>query len=383
MGLTGGLNLKTLFLFLLLSSFSNLTWAARKPRPPITYDITRLVQKTSPLRLLGGKTLSLEHEWKQGAKVLFKDLHPGANWSHPALYQVIAPNGKILEETKAKLPPSDLSEAPILPEEEADEPLPIPRRMEIKLNDFKGAMKIKETSRHHALLINGHAEMRHWNDFSFLFQTLTKIYGYSSSQIYVADSVNKESFPDLDGDGTPDIHYASTTAGIKTLVGELKEKLKKEDYLLIVVNDHGIISQGESSLLLHDGEIKASEFSKILAELPTEKVLSVYEQCFSGGFVRPSVSGRRAAMSAASNVEFSWATEDANFDEFLYYVITAFARQTHNGTPVQSDLNGDNRISAQEAFSFALGRDQAPESPLMESSANAGSSLDLGVAYEK
>jgi len=69
------------------------------------------------------------------------------------------------------------------------------------------------------------------------------------------------------------------------------------------------------------------------------------------------------------------------FNEFLYRAITAFAGQTHLGEAVVSDSNGDGRVSAQEAFAFAVAADQAPENPLLESLVNSGDSSRIGPGF--
>ena len=112
--------------------------------------------------------------------------------------------------------------------------------------------------------------------------------------------------------------------------------------------------------------------------LPTENILSVFEQCFAGGFVRPTISNGRVSVAAATNREISFATDDGNFDEFLYLFTSAFGHQTHEGTAVNADLNGDGRINAREGFAYALAKDLASESPLIESFINTGTDFTLG-----
>jgi hypothetical protein len=86
-------------------------------------------------------------------------------------------------------------------------------------------------------------------------------------------------------------------------------------------------------------------------------------------------------MAGATNQEFSWASQDLNFDEFIYHVVAAFARQTHDGKPLNTDLNRDGNVSAQEAFAYAIANDSRPESPLLESSVNAGLAAKIGLGF--
>lgn len=344
------------------------------------YNLGPLVDGTSQsLRLLGARSIRFKTLLKPGFRVEFEDKFPGANWGHPAVYRVRDERGKVVEEIHSLLPPVELPRAKKLSDLLASSPESNAVPMEVK--DLGGALRIKESGRHFALLFNGHADQRHWNDFSFLYRTLTTVYGYDKGNIIVADGIHRGTMPDLDGDGVPDITHGSSLDDLKRIIDELKARLKKSDHLLLVVNDHGGTNGKESTILLFEGEITASEFGKLLAQLPPDKMLSIYEQCFSGGFVRPSIQDSRVAMAAATNTEFSWATADLRFDEFLYHLTSAFAMQTHEGIPVNADLNADGRISAQEAFSYASGKDSAPESPVLEASANSGMASAIGIGF--
>lgn len=345
---------------------------------PVVYNVTSLFTDPSgELDLMGGKKLQIKTPLSRGFQVHFEDTMPGANWGHPALFKVIAPDGTVVESVKVRLPPDQLSAAPVLgPSRESNA-----ASLKFAINDHGGKLKVKDASKHYALLINGRADQRHWNDFSFLYRVLIGVYGYKKENILVADGAFKGRSPDLDGDGEEDIQYGSTLDDLKTVMGKLKDTLKADDQLLIAVNDHGSQLENESTIVLYDGEIKASEFGKLLNAIPAGRVLSIYEQCFSGGFVRPSAGARKVSMAAATDNEYSWASMDLLFDEFIYHVIVAFAMQTHEGKAVTSDLNKDGRVSAQEAFAYAVANDQRRESPMLETGPNGGASATLGIGF--
>jgi len=364
------------FLFLLGAFCVWQVFAAN--HPSVTYNITPLMTDPSgAIPMLGGKKIQLKSVLSPGTQVLFEDMYPRANWGHPGFFKVVSKEGALLEKVKVNLPPEHLEIAPVV----EGSLFRSSSQIEFKLDDFKGQMKVADPKRFYALLINGHADQRHWNDFSFLYRVLVQIYGYHPANIFVADSVYRQRAADLDGNGTEDIQYESTLKGIRELLGTLKQKLQAGDQLLVAINDHGNTSNGESTIVLFDGEMTAGEFGKLLKDLVVDKILAIYEQCFSGGFIRPSVGQKRVAMSAATNIEYSWATADLNFDEFIYHVIAAFARQTHDGKAVGSDINGDGKISAQEAFGYASARDAAPESPALESHINSGNASEIGLNF--
>lgn len=344
----------------------------------VVYNITSLVNSSGTVELMNGKSLYLGTQLTNGVRVLFEDLHPGANWSHPARYSVVGTHGEIVKTVSADFPPRNFHDMPSVGERDPVRP---GNSVNFKIDDFQGRYRVANPSGYYAVLINGQADQRHWNDFSFFYRVLTQIYGYARSNIFVLDGVFKDRQGDLDGDGTQDIGYSSNRTDLKEVLGMLKGRLGLNDQLLIAVNDHGSTEGVESTIVLYDGEMKASEFATFLKALPAGKVLSIYEQCFSGGFVRPSVGQRRVSMAAATDQEYSWASMDLLFDEFIYHVISAFAMQTHDGIPVKSDLNGDGKISAQEAFVYGTGADKRPESPVLEAFKNAGFSAQMGVGF--
>lgn len=346
-------------------------------RKPVVYDVTGLFSSPSgEIPLIGGKSVRLNLTWGT-SKVLFEDKMPGANWEHPAMFRVVNGNGKVTQEVAVSRPPQNLEGATVLSGVSpfnAESP-------KFTLDTFGGKYKVADPTKYHAILINGHADLRHWNDHSFLYRVLTQIYGYDRANIIVVDGVYKDSKPDLDEDGKNDIAYSSTIQGITDAMTALKEKVKPGDSLLLSVNDHGGRIGNESTIIAYDGEVKASEFAKLLSEIKAEKVLTLYEQCHSGGFVRPSTGRNRVSMAAAREDEYSWASTDLNWDEWIYHVIVAFARQTHDGKAVDADKNRDDRISVTEAFSYSVAQDVAFESPLLESHANTGTAINLGVNF--
>jgi hypothetical protein len=301
---------------------------------------------------------------------------PGANWDHPAAFRVVDENGKVLEEVKVNRPPLNLAAAPIVNGE-----LPNIDKPKFSLSTYDKKFYVKNPENFHAILINGHADQRHWNDHSFLYRVLTQIYGYKQENVIVVDGVNKDRQPDLDDDGDKDIGYSSTMQGIRDAMKALKERVKPGDQVVLSVGDHGGKIGNDSTIVAYDGEMKVSEFKVLLSDVKAARVLSLYEQCYSGGFVRPSTSRGRVSLSAARDDEYSWASSDLVWDAWIYQVIVAFAMQTFDGKAVQVDRNADGRISATEAHSYAVTEDDAAESPLLESAPNSGDAASMGLGF--
>jgi len=347
------------------------------PGPPKLYDLSKVTGlQGAIIPLQGNRSIQLKSFPGMETKIVFEDKFPRANWGHPASLKVVDMAGRVLDEKIVHSPPKFLSQAAKFPELK----IPRPEKTKVSLKTDQRFF-VKSPEKHFAVLINGNASQRHWNDFAFLYRTLVEVYGYSKANIFVADSYHQVELPDLDDDGKNDIEWGSTLAGIQGLFRHLGKTLTPDSELLTVVNDHGEIKDGEAVLVVNDGEIRAGDFAKQLGALPPKRAISVYQQCFGGGFVRPSLGDYRVALSAATSEEFSWATADFQFDEFLYHLTSALALQTHEGKPVAADRNRDGKMSIQEAFAYALAEDSTPESPLMESFANSGFARLFGLHF--
>ena len=366
------------FVLILLSCLVNVCVAAGAA-PPVSYVLSPLYKnRLRNLSLIGGEKIAIPNETrKTPGKVVFEDLVPGANWGHPAKLKFYSANGALVQETNVTRPPEQLEEQWVAPEELFQRP----KAPKFDLQDYQGAWRVKDPSLFHAFLINGNANQRHWNDFSFLFRVLTQVYGYDKSNIWVYDSHYKEIAPDLDGDGKPDIQFGSTVAEVREGFSRLKSSLTKADRLLVVMNDHGSFENKLSKVILKDGDVDANEFGTWINGAGDAKVLSLFEQCFSGGFVRRALGPSHVALAASKDEELSWATPDLAFDEFFYHVIAAFAGQDHEGNRLPRDPASDNKISAKEAFAYAIQKDRRPESPLLEAANNSGDAAQIGLGF--
>ncbi len=343
---------------------------------PVTYDITDLYKNNQQLVLLSGNKIQLKSVLSSNMKVLFKDLKPNANWSHPAEIQVVnSKTNQPFEKIPVRFPPKSLSDAKVV----SGTPLRGEVFTGFNLNDFNGKYRVSDPSKYYAVLINGAGSERHYNDNAFLYRTLTKVYGYNPENIFMADSNFITSAADIDG--VTAIKYQTTKDSIKGIFATLKGKLTAEDHLLIATNDHGDRQGGNSTIVLADGEMNDTDFQAMITAIPAKEVLQIHEPCYSGGMVRPGAAPNRVVMAAATDVELSWGSDDGLWDTFIYNVVVAFAMQTPDGTLVGSDLDRDGRVSAQEAFAYAVAHDKSLESPVMESAPDTGDQQKIGLNF--
>jgi hypothetical protein len=110
------------------------------------------------------------------------------------------------------------------------------------------------------------------------------------------------------------------------------------------------------------------DLASYVNQLNYNKMLIILEQCFSGGFLADLRGVKRVVVSASSEYEYSYGGGPGNHDMFSYHFTAALAGQTHDGTAVNADTDNDGKVSAMEAFEYAVNNDTAAENPFYEDS---------------
>jgi hypothetical protein len=340
----------------------------------------------------------------------FIDDYPLANWEHPCRYVFVDQEKNILL-LDGTTPPKKLGELERLSGFEISEKNKIDGF--IPRSNFKSSLAATNQKVDHcyAVLISGGYDIynnwiRYWNDMSFIYRTLTQVYGYRDDHIYVLMSDGDDpsddrhgydestywfdSSPlDLDGDGDNDVDYPATGTSITTVFNELQGTLKEDDYLFIFTTDHGGLDYDpeatpqDTVLYLWGDSIRDDQFAAEVNKISAgcEAISIMMEQCNSGGFVDDLIPGPqpRVIATAADATESSWAMEpDYLYDEFSYYWTSAMAGEDPFGTVINADTNRDGAVSMREAFNYAQSQDTAWETPqYSDSPANFGYRLKL------
>ncbi len=231
--------------------------------------------------------------------------------------------------------------------------------------------------------INSHANYeRYWNDCSFIYQTLVNKYGVPRENIHpimsdgnstgadmITTSGKTMSQPlDLDGDGTDDIELSATKTNISNTLSNLSAKLNKDDHLFFFVIDHGGSTDNASSsfiCLWNNDKLYDTELAEMLRPF-TDKFVNVnvvLGQCYSGGFVDDLEQAGCVVATACKDNEPSYSCRDIPFDEFVYHWTSAVNEAKHDGTKVDSDSDGNGRVTMEEAFDYAKQHDRCIEQP--------------------
>ncbi len=320
---------------------------------------------------------------KAASWFIFADDMPGANWEHPCRYMLIEPGGRRLSIKNWTRPPRMIKRMKKV----------ISRRRERVISmesswsgGDKGEMvrpRYAKSAEHlWAVIISGGGSqysnyVRYWNDISSIYKCLVNTYEYLDDHIYVlcsdgldpapdrSDGTNSD--PDLDGDGDEDIMYSATVDNLQAVFDELSGLIGPQDMLFVYATDHGSSEGGwETVLVMWDPspDLQDDVFADMLDQVECRDVVTVWEQCYSGGFLDDLHGPNRVFSSAARYDEPSWAMPpEYEYDEYVFYWTAAVNWEDAYGNPVDADANDDGVVDMHEAFLFAEEHDTADETP--------------------
>ncbi|HWR14610.1 MAG TPA: hypothetical protein VN577_07260 [Terriglobales bacterium] len=250
----------------------------------------------------------------------------------------------------------------------------------------------------YALLYSGgvnavKAYTRYWNDLKFMYLTLRSKYGFSDDNIVVVYKGGTGEDSDITVD------YAASPAGFNDAIKYLRSKMTVKDDLFIFVTNHGggyhdsscgetPANRGGRADVIPGDEINANawdeatyyynqtsndvfddDFVNTINSLSFGKMVALFEQCFSGGFLRDLRGHNRILISAATDAQYSWAMDpDYKYDTFSYHFTSALNNADDAGTALTTnpDTNGDGNVSILEAFLYAKSKDTDCETPWLE-----------------
>jgi hypothetical protein len=251
----------------------------------------------------------------------------------------------------------------------------------------------------YALLYSGgidfaNAHKRYWNDLKFMYLTLKSKYGFTDDHIVVVYKNGMGEDTDIAVD------HAASPAGLNDAIKFLRPKMNSKDDFFLFVTNHGggyhDTSCGETPASWggkKDGipgdeidtyawdeetyyynqtsnDLWDDDFANLINSLNFNKMIGVFEQCFSGGFLRDLKGCNRILISAASEFQFSWGMANGNYDTFSYYFTSALNNANDSGSALSTnpDTDGDGNISILEAFQYAKSQDKECETVLLEDS---------------
>ena len=312
--------------------------------------------------------------------IVYIDLYPTANLFHDVLYVFLSENKEEFIVIDAISPPLNFNDYKMIETEIGELHLSVQNRRPT-FSRTSSPTEERSDSRY-AVLMNGgynsgNNHVRYWNDLSNIYITLVEVYGFEDENIIVLcsdgldptpdQSNGQNSDPDLDGDGDDDIMYSCILENVDMVFEELADTLDGGSELFIFQTDHGSSNGGWDTLfnLWNMEELLDSHFADLLDALPDCEIICTFKPCFSGGFLDDVVvpPGPIVASSACRHDEYSWAMQNLEYDEYVFYWTAAVNGEDAYGEPHDADYNQDGIITMDEAFIYAQAHDEQSESP--------------------
>lgn len=257
-----------------------------------------------------------------------------------------------------------------------------------------------------ALLFSGgmdlpNAKFRYWNDLEFLYLTLRSQYNFSDNNMVV---VYRDGQPE-NSSSPMIVDFRASRLGLDSGISYLTNHMHDhsqtpgiQDTLLIFVTNHGggydpsglggmmsgsTDSNGDepeiyppnpkvdevifyfqpsndssSDILIKDDVWKVKWNNLITSRNPL--MIALYEQCFSGGFIKDMQGLNRVNITAASENAYSYSMPpDNSYDAFSYFFTAALYGRQADGSCLKTppDYNGNQKVSLWEAYRFAHDND--------------------------
>lgn len=211
-------------------------------------------------------------------------------------------------------------------------------------------------------------------------EQFTKKYFSQTSRIYniLADNLDykRENIFYLFEDPSYDlvkIQYEATAVNVRKVFSQLARNMTSRDQLFIFMVGHGTYDGDWSKFNLVGPDLRDIDFARLLAELPTKKIILVNTSSASGPFIEKLSGEERVIITATRSGSEYFETTLADF------LLDAF-------TSEEADFNKDKRISLFEAFKFAKSRQDAwyeekrrlrAEHPLLDDNGDGRGTDDL------
>lgn len=136
------------------------------------------------------------------------------------------------------------------------------------------------------------------------------------------------------------IDQAATAQYVKQAFKTAGEKMTPEDQLFVFLVGHGTFDGRWSKFNLVGPDLRGIDYAKLLAELPTRRIVFVNTSSASGPFIKTLSAEERVIITATkSGTQY----HETSFADFFLDALS--------GT--DSDFNKDGKVSMLEAFQYA------------------------------
>jgi len=179
---------------------------------------------------------------------------------------------------------------------------------------------------------------RFWTAATHMRTALTEAYGYDPRHVWLL-------FEEAD---TPNrlVRAESTLKDIEAAFAELKQALKPQDSLLVLLLGHTDFVDRHAKFNIKGRDLSDAKLGELVNSLPACRVGVVVTTANSGYFLRHLSRKGRVVITATK------VGREVNETFFPYAFIRAFSDR-------EADANQDGRLTLAEAFTFATARVKA------------------------
>ena len=320
----------------------------------------------------------IETEIKVKTALVLVDLMPNYNWAHPAKIMLYdAENGQLYRTLETRFPPTVMENQPSKVEAISKPVKMIDTQKDRIVKVIPRVIPKISLVKRFAILFSGNSNNRHLNDLEFLYRTLIDSYCFEAEDIFTLNYNGTLSYQGASnpvgnwpGDNTPyrlsgHINGSGTREAMEATLDQIAAKIKSSDMLFIHTNDHGAgPGDGVDDYCLNAyssggwSPYYVNDFVGKLKALPKfDKLMVMMEQCRSGGFVTPIIDNSPANWThvCAAVQASNYSLGGINFDPFAEDWIAAMTGHYQGDAALtqSANTNGDDRISAIEAFNYA------------------------------
>lgn len=193
----------------------------------------------------------------------------------------------------------------------------------------------------YAILINGDDEPRHRHNICEAYYTLRDHLGFEDRNLFVLSTSNPR--PQGAGHDSALLDGSATKRRMGQVVEHLCGLADDNDLLIVYVTGHGRRSQGYSRICLHGEEMTSAEYRDLLERTPFEAIVSITDQCFSGGFPEELASSAKRIIAVSEAAATDTTCCNVYSRAFWWALRTEHA-----------DANKDGRVSVKEAHEHAM-----------------------------
>lgn len=211
-----------------------------------------------------------------------------------------------------------------------------PEQLERKLLDRPVITEAERQQRKkYAVVLNGDASKLHQGNVTEAYESLKHLGFYEENIFLLTSDYGRE-------DDGKAITAKATEANLRRVFDYLDDAVDNNDLVLLYTTGHGRKQNNQSTVLLADAELFASDLRDMVGSAKAGEYVIVADQCYSGGIAK--------SLSELEGRVVSFSSTDSDHITYCESFARPFWQSFRNG---QADVNNDGTTTLDEAFDYA------------------------------